>query len=1467
MGKGLGKGLKLSPKAVISALALPLALAVSLKLSSPLWITVYAEETEAITEVSSEENKSESVQDSSSDSSAVTEVNESSDTGDHSDEQIIVDNQDPFTVDSIPADTGYYTDPVSYDDQYVPVDNSGGQSEYAGETGGSYEVLILEPSSDETGNVIASEGSNETDEDATDTIIGNAEGSGEDDPDEEVIEDKDTDSTDPATSITPTDAESDEPKTESDPGETTNEVNDDSVGQGVAQSNQVTFTAAASAPAVTAAASTTEDSLLQKKITNALQENEDSNHQISGVVQIVLDKETSYEGDVEVSYGETGKYSAYTFADDFELELIAEDAGGDGLKADKMTTFKGKMKIVNLHVSMKGINVPGTVEVSGEKGLFDYIGTYLFDTINVVVTDGAKANIDTGDLDDTVTVSVNTNGTADIITGEGDDEIKVTAEDGGTVTIDSGNDIDTITATIGTNGTLIIDSGDGDDIVTLKIKESGNATVSTGDGNDQFTIEKSGSVIDENPGNKVTVSLGEGTNSATVNISIADLIKDIEFNSSATSSDSIHFLGTLKSKSDSDPEDYVAISGTSMDHLVFTNNNKKKLNVTTSNIKVMTDALGNKQKKTLTSKTSDYTYTEADQPFTDYVVTMPSADLGDVVITSKDNQQLLLSSVIINTDSVKVTDNKVTIEKGKTVEVHGLNLILRGREFDIKGKIKADYLRIEASDGTGAHGRSFSDLYSGYNEAENAVSAAIDAGLDMAAELINVSNDAGILIDSDAEIYSAGDVVLSAQVNQNSGMISFLSGINVVNVKVAKAGIDIKGKIFAGWDFSNDTWNKGSYGSVIADAKINTSIGYDTDGKEESGMPLAISVGIADAYINIEQGAEVYAARDIWLNSKSELKIHTRADSGILSSTAPVALGVAVLNNDSNVFVDGTLVAGGNIHATALGNTKAKTISDKGESHDNESGGFFGVSVVLQDVAAELGSHADVNADGSVAVVSKASENIENRAASSTQSIDKKKDDGVLSQVKDMGIKLLTDKVLPWVKEKIREKWLGADSVKMEKLVKAIDKVASSDRSVQIDDDAQSHGEVKVNIENSEASGVSSSTASITITPNSGYQVKKVYVRLYNPGDNSYETKDVPLATDNTYNFLFNKQNAILFVEYEEKDEELNLDELDVFDNSSSSSSDSDIDLQDLIDNINEEDQTSSYHKILNDSADDSELIKLELSGDGGALLNYETDPNDQNKSYLKAAPGQVLRLIPNPNTNKTLKQGGLTATYKIKENDKDVTKTVIINPNDKGRYIFEIPENILVSEGLKFKAVFVDNGNADAEANTTQTQITGAIAVVVAENDSHAVIASDAKVVAAGGVTVNSNVKTVVSNLADGTAVSKTSSSEGTKDDTNYAIKRDSEKTYSGFDAPGYQYGLVLENSGNGNVSYQAVDHVNNAYTFTITPNDGYSVSSVTLVYYQGGDRKTEVLSAGEDGKYTVNLNSIASILSALDK
>ena len=1233
-----------------------------------------------------------------------------------------------------------------------------------------------------------------------------------------------------------------------------------------------------------------EDKTLQEMI-----EAELKSSNLQDPISIRLKKNVTYTDPVTIE-----KDSSKTYGSGFAIEIETEDAGDDGLQAEGSTKLTGALNINGINMVLRGLVVSGKISV--EKAQLDFYGTKMDDSVDIASGKESTVNLNLGVGEDKATISstggnVTVEGgagsdtlTADMTGGTmtlngGADDDRITADAvGGTLNIDSGAGDDNVTAVLSSGNTAHISSGDGDDKVQVTAASAGKTeidtaagadtvtldvrtgaadiTVQTGSGGDQVTIGNTDEKAASNPTAKVNVQMGEGMDMASVDMSAADSAAVITIEGGADG-DRVHFTGTLKAPDDKLPDAekaaYSPISGDASS-LKLTGENQT-LTVNMTDVETLTDRLDNKRTVKLSASEStgkiDYT---AKDPFTNYIIVAPSDKLQNILIRPEGDESLLLSAVVIDTPATFAGKSKLSIGKDAVVDVRGLQLLIQGQDIEIDGTLMADLIQIEAADGTGVYKRSFADRYNEYNTilpgaAGNIAGAAV-AVAGMAVDSINVKDSATVTIGKDAKLYSAGDVLISAKVEQRGGMISFLDGVNLVNVKLANADVTLESgsQIYAGYDFAKKAVGTG-YGNVKISAEAITSIGYDKDGKAEYGLPLAVSVGIVNAGVRIQEGATVTASKSITAESKATLKASTRADSGLFG--APAAVAVAVLLNNAKTDVRGTLNArGGSVKVLAEGNLEAETTAEKGEGHEMLSGGFAAVTVALQDVSATIDQGAAVTASGTVTVQSTAKEKVENKAVASQP----KSEDGE-APVAVKILNELSDALKETLGPVLAEEWFP-DSLR-EKTQKAVEKIAATGHSAVLDDDADRYGTVELT-DNASDSSVS---YRVNIKPWTGYKVKSVTWRGYNPGDKEYHTGKATKVKENSYTFnpadtAAGKAyaNVVVFVEYEEGEEDDGYSASDLFEEKKQ---DSDLDLATLLEDVNEgTDDGNESTRALN-QLEELDIVQLDLGHDeteNGVILTYETEENDGKTCLKSAAAGDEVRLIVNPASGYKLKEGTLKATYTVKADDQTTEiKTVVISPDSRGRYILTVPTGI-EEDGNGKKSILLsaefEGGEESQKADTTQTQVTGTVAVVVSDNDNVALINAGASV-KAGSVSVLAEDTTSVANTADGSSAGKPSEDQdGKKDDEDYAIKRAESEAYSGFDATGYEYALTLETTDNGKVTYEKGGN-RQTYVFTAVPDEGYSVGSATIVYYSEGKGKTARLTAGSDGKYTVYLAS----------
>ena len=1223
-------------------------------------------------------------------------------------------------------------------------------------------------------------------------------------------------------------------------------------------------------------------SALQKAINEKIASMSTLNERIT----IKLNKDTIYEGDIKIE-----KDDEKTYGENFGIDLVSEvEAGEDSLQADGSSVVKGDITVKGINVLFRGVSLALGKKISVEDGTVEYLGSTAADTVELELKSGASAtvktgegadtvkittaggaksvNVATGNGDDKITATLN-GGTAEINSEAGSNTIEVTVNEGvkDPVTITAGDDGNTVSVTASGKGTVTVNTGAGGDTVNINAVNKSDLSgpniinVNTGDGNDSVNVKGSGSY----QFGTINIVTPAGMNTVTIDTSVAGAAAKVNL-TGGDSVDALHLTGSLNSSVDADKR----ITGTANNLTLETG---KKLNIVSTAFDRLTDTLANKKTVRLHPDfaAESFEYNAGDANFVNYSIESPVNHLSSIRITTNGGAPIL-SNVIIDTMNTGDDDDKLVIHN---LEAIGLNLVLTGEQINFEGTVKAGDIRATAADN--ATLKSFSDYYAERRaefeeqhkmdlDTGNAVTntlaegsaelATNAAGLykTLTTDVFNVNHEAGITIGKDAAIYSSGNVSMDASVVEEGGIISLLPGMNLVNVKIAKASIDVAGKIYAGYDFANNKTGTGM-GSVSLKTDVKINAGYDSDGKGYEGLPLAITVGSLDSDIHVRQGAVIEAAGDVALSANGNVKTYTRADSGL--GGLPLALAVSILNSDVNAIVDGTVTAGKNVKVNAAGTLDSITIADKGSGQKSLSGGYVAVSVALQDVKAELGKTAVVNAKGSVSVNSKANETAKNTAASNKQEGGNSSFSGGIESV----TKLITDN---W--DAIKG-FIKSESAQ-EKLDKAISKMSSSTGSVKLDSQASKKGEAKLSVENAN----NKKTAVVEVTPWPGWKVKNVYWRALNPGDTKY-TRGTTTKSGNKYSFPISMENTTVFVEYEENtigedlEEKLSINPSDLFEERPEGEDEQDFEIrkifEDATDNTSDEDDDDDIFAGLSEMFDS---IPLKLTGNGGAVLTYDENPEKAGESLAKVLPGQKIEFVVNPSKGKVLKKNGLVMTIKYNDGTgKQATKKIVITQNDEGRYITTLPEN---AEGdVTVTAEFVDSGSKNAEEDKTSFAATGAIAVIVATNDNNALIQNGAKVTASKNVAVSAEGSTDISNTADGSAADKSgdSSSSGKKEDKS--VKKADQKTYTGFISAGLEYGLIIDETGNGKVTYNPDEVGGYTYTFTSVPDEGYAPGTFSVSFVEGGAQKTIELKADSDGKYRLNLLELQKSSKALDQ
>ena len=751
---------------------------------------------------------------------------------------------------------------------------------------------------------------------------------------------------------------------------------------------------------------------LEKLFKNAM----DSRKAGDKSVRINLEKDTTYDGDA--TFASVG----YDVDDDFEVELVAEDAGEDYLQSAGTTIVAGNITIKGINVTMMGVAMVAGKSVTLDNARLSYYGTKENDDLVVNISgDKDKAEIYTGEGDDTVQVTAEA-GSVSVDTGVGNDEVELvfsgdmatvgtgadndtvhlTAKDADSVTVDTSDGNDTVFATV-QNSIVVINTGAGDDSMNASLEGSeagsltieteagsdavmlsadaalGTTVVKTGDGSDtvDVDVETAGKGItintdagddtvslvhtgtNQTPANgPVEVTLGDGDDTALVDILIADGTKALNIDAGADE-DVLHLSGYLNPDVDEEKRAIATETETGL-KMELTGRHKNKLAITSNNFDFYSDELENKRTVTLTPAAGILNYSSANGSFTNFVIDAPANTLKDVTVTSADNASLVFSGVVINTPAEVDRENKVVINEGAVIDARGMKLTVEGKNIEINGTLKAATVSIQAKAGgkTENPGERI-DLF---------ILDQIESG-----DLFNVINNAKIVIGASGAVFSSGDVMMLAQVEQSGGIINVpIESLKAVNVKIGRASVDIAGQVYAGYTFAPtnqfDMTGVSERGSVRVNAQVKTTLGLDKKGKAESaGLALAATVVDADASVNVQKGAVVEADKSVTLGSKTEVNVATQANSG--TAGTPFSAAVAVLVSDVHTDVNGTVTSrNGSVKITADGKLTADTLANKGSGDENISGGFTAVTVALQDVQAKVSGMVNAASGSSQAV-------------------------------------------------------------------------------------------------------------------------------------------------------------------------------------------------------------------------------------------------------------------------------------------------------------------------------------------------------------------------------------------------------------------------------------------------------------------------------------------------------------------
>ena len=1226
---------------------------------------------------------------------------------------------------------------------------------------------------------------------------------------------------------------------------------------------------------------------------------------LTGRLEVALKKDMTYEGDIKIQVGDR------SVADDFELELRAEDAGDDGMSGSGTTIVNGNITIFGIKVLMNSImmaakkvitvqnrsdstneanrslggelvfnaskNTPNEAGfVVGSKSSAAITSSDDDDVFTIETKQGAKSvTVSTGDGVDTVNATLS-GGKADISTGDGVDRVNVNiAGNIDELRVDAGDGMDEINVI--DNGSakngMTVNAGAGDDTISVDVRDNaGSMTVDTGDGGDEVTVTKGDhynlysvdydqyNTNQESPNAateaKLTIAGADRSDRVTIDASAALAIKGVDVTGGGAS---VHLKGELAAIEN--PITWIDANDHSKGFRLHTQlaseatKNDYTLDVGLGNNN-FTDSLINKRRVELYASGERFIYDSADQDFTDYVFKTPVSGLRTIIFSRPNSvtaDGLLLSNVVLDADETR--------DAGDTIHVHDLaaahmNVLVRGTTIHFDGTVRAKNVRAESIQGTQRLGKTFADFFTdGY-----------DVG-DLVSNLINIQDAATINVNKDADIFSAGDIALVARVKHTGGMLTVLPAwVNLLNIKLADAKINVNSgaKLLAG-------------GNVTLEARIQTSTGYEYDDTKkqekavEDGMPLAVNVIVNEAAVKVAKGASIIASADVVMEAKSSIKAATYATSSTIPSPADIA--VTVIDNEAKVDVYGYVAAGRRVVASAVGSVKDENVATGASDlyGFGLAGAYFAVNVVNQDVNAIIHDGAVVAARGDVRVATQALADVTTSAVSSPAQI-------ADEQVSIAGGFANISKALGQAAWKKMKGWFDNDKKKQERIEKLLKSISKSDYSVKL---------IKTSSENDEKGSATVTTKTrsngevaviVDPQPRSGCRVKYVRYRYLEPGRDKYTYGDAVINMDDedhqtdSWGFIMPNADVEVIVIYDgepdgqdgdapqQQKQQKNEEDDDDFINIFSLFNDS----QDLAGKNAEEDD--ELFELDGDQFEVHTNYKLAFDDmEHGAVLTWLTGEDDRSLKEIYASEKLLLVVNPAQETKRTgdvvkykLKEGGLSVIYTAEKDGRTFIKKDVVLPDKQGRFVYTIPEGLPQNTILTVHADF-EPASDDAEASVNHNQVVGALAVGVLTNDGHALIETGSKVNAGGivdmqGFETNRNITT-----ADGTPVQEGAAKKKAEDKPTPIVK-------TSFGTGGAEFAVRMNSNVDGAVT-GTVDKKEEANAsayhpvFTLSEADAAGVDRILISYYSKmdtdviagyGTRRTVTILRNADGSYS---------------
>ena len=1184
---------------------------------------------------------------------------------------------------------------------------------------------------------------------------------------------------------------------------------------------------------------------------------------------------------------EVGKNSnaVINLTDTDDTVTVKTDAGaesvtvnaGDGLNVITADIIGGDMTIlggsgnetVNLTISENGDQKVGNIYVDTSEGR---------DTLNIVNNGSAKsAIIRTGDGDDDIRLDLRpASGDMSIYTGKGSDEINLYKGDHYTVE----NLFYSATQTpyeafknpTADKTKINLINGDVKRMVTTVTETVNGVAGKTWQEVSYETVDNADDAKDR----------------ATVDVAVAGSVSTLHF--AGGKGASVHLVGEIDA-TDTDnnlayinpekPGEGIRVKVAPPQNGTFTMNittqatAEEGQNAPTYNF---TDTLTGKKtviidkgNGTITTENGQkvFTYTAPDggAPFTDYVFRTKVNGYDRINMNAgSEDAPLLLSNVVIDPDN---TGDDITLwgddENDGILKLHdlnarGMNVLLRGIKINLEGKIEAQNVRAESIQGIKTVGQIMENIYHTSMNSDGNSSWSPHLG-DALTDLVNIADKAEINVKEKADIQAENDITLVARVKQYGKIIFFIPDvINFLNLKIADAHVNIK---------------KGSQmiarnGDVIANARIDTITGenittddYGNTIKETptTGPQFNVNLIINDAGVDVEEGAEIAAGQDVRLASESNIKVYNYSNPGLIE-VLPVSIAVSMIFNSVSTDINGTVKAGRKAKFSAAGTITDDTESTLAAATSHPSGGFFAFNIVDQNVRAVIGKNAKVTAEtGDIALYSTATADLKTVTSSETPPYAGPTSDMVTS-IKKLVLIYINPIVISMLNgiQSISD-WFSNTST-AEKVERTLTKVSGGNYSIKVieqsrenaekgsatakvmmqendsyqqedpNEGGQNQGENQGNGQNQKKYSL---VGVVTPTPKDGFKVKDVYVRYLEPGKDRYTYQKVETQDYKTWSFPVTHDNMEAIVTFEAGQQQ------QVADAGNEGANREDVfDLAELIGEANDAAGGNNIDEDLGDEANGPEhhLIFDSANMSHGKAVTWLTkkDENGNLLSIPTVKGGQKVRLVPNPDESYHVSELYVHYTHKVRENGKEVTKTekIPVTQDEKGRYIFTVPEDLPADVEIHVMAVF--------DANPTifppdHDQKTGAVSVDFVINNGEAIIEKGAEVSAGGTVEMLGVKRTASENLADGSAIDTSAVEKAEKE----AAKPMSVQVTK-YDIPGADYAIRAATT-LGTLSAtrdRKAGATDNHPIFTIrTDNTDWDKVKITIAYYTKADFK----------------------------